>query len=132
MALYVNALVVDCRDPLPVARFWSEALNWPIVEQTDDEVLVAPSSERSDTPGVHPILFGRNPDTKTVKNRWHLDLAPDDQAIEVTRLEGLGARRIDIGQGEQSWVVLAYAEGNEFCILRSRVEPHGAATDSTT
>ena len=119
MALYINALTVDCRDPLVVARFWSEALNWPIVEQTEDEILVAPTSERSDVPGVHPILFGRNPDTKTAKNRWHLDLAPDDQEIEVTRLEGLGARRIDIGQGAVSWVVMADPEGNEFCVLRS-------------
>ena len=27
----------------------------------------------------------------------------------------------DIGQGEQSWVVLADPEGNEFCVLRSRM-----------
>jgi hypothetical protein len=31
---------------------------------------------------------------------------------------GLGATKIDIGQGEQTWVVLADPEGNEFCILR--------------
>jgi hypothetical protein len=31
----------------------------------------------------------------------------------------LGARRLDIGQGEQNWDVLADPEGNEFCVLRS-------------
>jgi hypothetical protein len=31
----------------------------------------------------------------------------------------VGARHVDIGQGEQSWVVLADPEGNEFCVLRS-------------
>ena len=69
--------------------------------------------------GVSPdILFLRVPEGKAVKNRLHLDFRPDDQAAEVARLEGLGARRVDIGQGDQSWVVLADPDGNEFCVLR--------------
>jgi hypothetical protein len=32
----------------------------------------------------------------------------------------LGASRVDVGQGEQSWVVLADPEGNEFCVLSPR------------
>jgi len=59
------------------------------------------------------------PEDKTVKNRLHLDLRPDDQAAEVERLVGLGATRVDLGQGEASWVVLADPEGNEFCVLRA-------------
>ena len=35
----------------------------------------------------------------------------------IDRLLGLGATRADIGQGEQSWIVLRDPEGNEFCIL---------------
>jgi len=38
----------------------------------------------------------------------------------VTRFLSLGARPVDIGQGEQSWVVLADPEGNEFCVLSKR------------
>lgn len=35
------------------------------------------------------------------------------------RLEGLGARWVDVGQSaEVSWVVLADPDGNEFCVLR--------------
>jgi hypothetical protein len=50
----------------------------------------------------------------------HLDLRPADHAAEVARLEGLGARRVDVGQGtEVSWVVLADPDGNEFCVLRA-------------
>jgi Glyoxalase-like domain len=58
-----------------------------------------------------------------MKNRLHIDLAPgkdDDQEAEVRRLESLGARRIDIGQGDVAWVVLADPEGNEFCVLTPR------------
>ena len=60
---------------------------------------------------------------KTGKNRLHFDLAPPvrgDQQAEVKRLVSLGATRIDIGQGEVSWVVMADPDGNEFCVLTPR------------
>lgn len=117
MSLAINSLTVDCHDPAALARFWSAALDWPVLDQGEDEVLIAPFEERH--PGVFPVLFLRNPDEKRVKNRWPYDLAPDDQAAEVARLEGLGARRADIGQGDVDWVVMADPEGNEFCVLRS-------------
>jgi hypothetical protein len=42
-------------------------------------------------------------------------------AALVARLEGLGARQIDIGQPDDvSWVVMADPEGNEFCVLTPR------------
>ncbi len=117
MTLHVNALTIDCHDPQAQARFWSAALDWRIVHDEDDEVLLAPFLDRR--PGVLPLLFLRNGDPKRGKNRLHLDLAPTDQSGEVARLEGLGARRADIGQGAVSWVVMADPEGNEFCVLRS-------------
>ena len=119
MPLYVNNLTVDSGDPLGLARFWSDALGWPIVHESEDEVMLAPARERAEAPGVYPVLFLRNDDPKQVKNRWHYDLAPTDQAAEVRRLEQLGARRVDIGQGDVDWVVMADPEGNEFCVLRS-------------
>jgi hypothetical protein len=57
------------------------------------------------------------------KNRVHVDVAPyaaDDQSTEVARLRALGATDADIGQGEQTWVVLADPHGNEFCVLSPR------------
>jgi hypothetical protein len=62
-------------------------------------------------------------DARVVKNRVHLDVAPfaaDDQAAEVARLEALGATPADVGQGTQTWVVLADPQGNEFCVLTAR------------
>jgi hypothetical protein len=117
MTVAINSLTVDCHEPRKVARFWSAALEWPILFDSEDEVMIAPFDERR--PGVFPVLFARNPDDKRVKNRWHFDLAPDDQAAEVARLEGLGARRADIGQGDVAWVVMADVEDNEFCVLTS-------------
>jgi hypothetical protein len=69
-------------------------------------------------------VFVTVPEGKTVKNRLHIDLAPgpdDDHATEVARLEKLGARRVDIGQGDAvPWIVMADPEGNEFCVLTPR------------
>jgi hypothetical protein len=88
--------------------------------------MIAPFDERH--PGVYPIWFQANPDDKIVKNRWHLDLAPDDQDAEVARLETMGARRVDIGQGDVPWVVMADVEGNEFCVLTSLPQEEEAAS----
>jgi hypothetical protein len=66
------------------------------------------------------LLFVPVTQPKPGKNRLHLDFRPDDRDAEVKRLVELGATRSDVGQGEQSWVVLADPEGNEFCVLGSR------------
>jgi predicted enzyme related to lactoylglutathione lyase len=122
MALHINSLTVDCHEPAVVAGFWTAALGWRALALpgSDPErgVLIAPYDEYR--PDVLPVYFQRNPDEKRVKNRWHFDLAPDDQDAEVARLEALGAGRVDIGQGSDvSWIVMADPEGNEFCVLAS-------------
>jgi len=70
------------------------------------------------------LLVIEVPEQKTVKNRVHLDVNPvgADQEEELQRLLALGARPVDIGQGETTWVVLADPEGNEFCLLRRRLD----------
>jgi len=81
--------------------------------------------EGRNRPGPVPptLTFARVPEGKIVKNRVHLDVSPTDreQAEEVRRLLGLGARHADVGQtGEEPWVTLADPEGNEFCVLADR------------
>lgn len=76
--------------------------------------------EPPETDTAPGIVFGAVPEEKTVKDRIHLDLAPDDQETKVKRLLALGARRVEIGQGDVSWVVMADPEGNGFCILTAR------------
>ncbi|UXA12169.1 VOC family protein [Mycobacterium sp. SMC-8] len=112
MGLRFSEVCVDANDVRALAAWWSQVLGGP-AEDTDDGdvVLRAPG-------GVGPDwLFLEVPEGKAVKNRIHFDFTPDDQDSEVERVIALGARRVDIGQGEQSWVVLADPEGNEFCIL---------------
>ena len=120
-----SELVIDCHQPRRLAEFWCEVLGYRIIDEEDDLVEIAsweptPESVRADA--VPPTLvFAKVPEGKSVKNRLHIDVSPIDseQDKEVQRLIGLGARPVDIGQGEQTWVVLADPEGNEFCVLRS-------------
>ena len=113
MSSRIQAVVVDCTDANAVAEFWSALLQRPLGRE-GDEVWVEGSGSEPE------ILFEPVPEAKAVKNRLHIDLRPDDQDAEVERALSLGARRVDIGQGDVSWVVLADPEGNEFCILRAR------------
>ncbi|MFI1507659.1 VOC family protein [Streptomyces sp. NPDC020597] len=118
MTLEWEQVIVDAADPVALGRWWAAALGWVVVDESPDEYEIRP--ERDRLPG---LLFGRTPDAKTVKNRLHLDFRPDDRDAEVARLLALGARHVDIGQGEQPWVVLADPEGNEFCVLGARRTP---------
>jgi hypothetical protein len=120
MDLRIQCLCIDTADPRRLAGFWQAALGWRRTDdEGDDEVVLEPPAG-SPEDGVAPdLLFLRVPERKEIKNRLHLDLRPTDQAAEVARLEGLGARRADVGQpAEVSWVVMADPDGNEFCVLR--------------
>jgi predicted enzyme related to lactoylglutathione lyase len=108
-------LVVDAHDPVALGRWWAAALGWVVVNDDEDEFEIRAAPDRP--PG---LLFAGVDDPKVVKNRLHFDFRPDDRDVEVERLLGLGATRAEIGQGEQSWIVLADPEGNEFCVLSSR------------
>jgi hypothetical protein len=125
MGSRLNEIVIDCHDPRRLAEFWCRVLDYQILDETDDEVEInAHRVTREDFlagPVLPSLLFIRVPEGKTVKNRIHLDVSPInvDQQAEVDRLIALGAQHVDIGQGQQTWVVLADPEGNEFCVLRS-------------
>jgi predicted enzyme related to lactoylglutathione lyase len=114
----VAAIVLDTPDPGALAAFWTEAAGWPIVAQGDDYAALAGPD------GMGPRLeLIQVTDPKVAKNRVHLDVAPyaaDDHGAEVSRIRGLGASPADVGQGEQTWVVLADPDGNEFCVLSPR------------
>ncbi len=112
------SVVIDAHDIRALGGFWAAVLDWRVDVDDDDEVSICgPGEFGADGPG---LTFVPVPEGKTVKNRLHLDLNPTDQDAEVERLLALGATRADVGQGEQTWVVLADPEGNEFCVLSAR------------
>jgi catechol 2,3-dioxygenase-like lactoylglutathione lyase family enzyme len=124
-----QCICVDSQDPARAATFWQEALGWRRTHESEDEVVLEPP-EGSPQDGVSPdILFLAVPEGKTVKNRLHLDLRPDDQAVEVARLLALGATHADVGQpDDSSFTVLRDPDGNELCVLRA-LTPEELAED---
>ncbi len=100
-----------------MARFWAEALDWVISRDEDPEWVVEPREGSREDCVVADLLFVKAPELKTIKNRLHFDLRPEDLSAEVARLEGMGATHADVGQGDDvPWVVMADPEGNEFCV----------------
>jgi glyoxalase superfamily protein len=128
MSVRWYSVVIDCHDVKAQARWWAEVLDWVAAYEADDEMVIVPRRAMSgqdiplDEQGPG-LVFVPVPEGKTIKNRLHIDLAPapdDDHAAEVARLERLGAKRVDVSQGDVPWVVLADPEGNEFCVLTPR------------
>jgi hypothetical protein len=119
MGLRLQCLCIDTADPARRAGFWQAALGWRRTFEEDDEVVLEPPAGSPEDGVVPDLLFLRVPEAKRGKNRLHRDLRPVDQAAEVSRLAHLGARRVDVGQGDDvSWVVMADPEGNESRVLR--------------
>lgn len=127
MTSYLSHVGVDCRNAYDLSEWWKPVLGYADVEGDPNEpghpecAIVDPADRRSG------LVFLEVPEPKTVKNRLHLDLRPEDGVTrdeEVARLLAHGAAQVadhrqDDGRG---WVVLADPEGNEFCVLRSEAE----------
>jgi predicted enzyme related to lactoylglutathione lyase len=108
------SLVVDARHPEALAPFWAAALGYLVAGAEGNYVALVPDGR----PGPN-LLIQQVDEAKTVKNRVHLDLKDPDVEGLVTRLEGLGARRLEEGPRREwgaTWVVMADPEGNEFCV----------------
>lgn len=120
MTSQLATIAIDSVNPRPIADFWCEVLGWEVLEEDDDLITIGPVD--GSWPHIDVVLV---PEGKGVKNRLHLDLRAADRstAAELDRLLALGARRADVGQGEDvPWVVLADPEGNEFCLLPRTVQ----------
>jgi catechol 2,3-dioxygenase-like lactoylglutathione lyase family enzyme len=125
MACRISELVLGCRDPEALARFWCAVLDFVVLDREDDgAVEIGP---REGFGGAQPtIVLTPSADPAPSRPRLHLDVnATDrDQEDELARLLALGAVPADVGQtGDEPWHVLADPEGNVFCLLRARLDP---------
>lgn len=125
MASRLSELVLDCADPELLARFWCGVLGYVELEREDGAIEIGPPDVGFG--GLAPtMILSPSSDPKTGKLPLHIDVNPidRDQDEELERLLALGARPADVGQtGDESWHVLADPEGNEFCLLRTRLTP---------
>ena len=127
MTSFVHFVAVDCRNAYELSEWWKPVLGYTDVDGDPNEpghpecAIVDPADARVG------LIFLEVPERKTVKNRLHLDLRPDDDGsrdAELARLLEHGATQLDDRREAdgRGWVVLADPEGNEFCILRSEAE----------
>ncbi|WP_405616504.1 VOC family protein [Streptomyces sp. NBC_01511] len=126
MTSRVGHVTIDSTDAFRLGTFWADVLGTTVADDDkpgDDEVLVVAD-------GI-TLLFVEVPEAKTIKNRVHVDLEPQNgtREEEVERLLALGAtlvedHRVPDGRG---WATLADIEGNEFCVERSKAERAAAA-----
>ncbi|MFC8078092.1 VOC family protein [Streptomyces sp. NPDC057307] len=129
MTSRVRHVTIDSADAYRLGTFWAEVLGTAVDADDkpgDDEVLVAAD-------GI-TLLFVEVPEPKSVKNRVHVDLEPQDRTREeeIERLLALGAtlvedHRVPDGRG---WATLADIEGNEFCVERGKGERAASAASA--
>jgi hypothetical protein len=106
--------VLDSNDPKALAEFWTAALRYKQVAALDAYTVLVPDGRSGPT-----LLLQLVPEAKAGKNRMHFDLHTPDIESEASRLEELGARRLDEGPLEEyghAWIRMADPEGNEFCV----------------
>ncbi len=123
MATRPVQITMDAHDDTALGRFWAQALGWSIGSEAPGVTNLEPVGFRYPDPVAVCIDIVRVPESKTVKNRLHLDLATTSAAHQaglIARLRELGATPADVGQGDVPWTVLADPEGNEFCVLEPR------------
>jgi hypothetical protein len=135
-------VTIDCRDPHPLAEWWAETLGWSVepqdaafIERMVDEGhadasetavhngnLVWRTGAAINAPDGVPaprILFQLVPESKSGKNRVHLDIRAPGVDVDALRedLVRRGATRLHEGrQGPHTWVTFTDPEGNEFCV----------------
>jgi hypothetical protein len=115
MSLSIDTVTFDCADPLRLATFWAQVLEFEVGDVEPDGAFVRDPSGRT-----QGLFFQKVPESKTAKDRIHLDVRPTgSMAAEVARVKELGAteqQRVDV-EGS-FWTIMLDPEGHEFCVLR--------------
>jgi hypothetical protein len=128
MTVKIACVVFDCLDALVIGRFWSAAIGRPLDPEASSDFASIGFHERQDRAGWRPVdrdadptwLFTRVPESKTAKNRLHLDVVAADPEVEIARLVELGATRVaDREEYGYTWTLMTDPEGNEFDLAKA-------------
>ena len=112
----LDAVTIDCADPLELARFWGAVFGTGIDSKLGDEPHYV---DLQPVPGVPILRFQRVPEKKFAKNRLHFDMLVEDLDWACSRVEALGGRRAPgqpVTEYGWRWIVMQDPEGNEFCL----------------
>lgn len=103
--------IMDCRtdDLEQAAQFWSAALGVPLKPAAEEpsplyrQLLTNPGDLHIEVQKVEH------------DSRVHIDIETDDIEAEASRLEALGAKRV---QSVHTWCVMEAPTGQRFCLVR--------------
>lgn len=110
------AITLDCPDAARLAAFWSQVLGRQVDPGATEEFAAIGLAGGSN--GSPVWMFHKVPETKTAKNRAHVDLITADLPAEVDRVVELGASRLaDLEEGGVRWSTLTDPAGNEFDLV---------------
>jgi len=118
--LALGTVVLTVEDIERAGTFWRAALGYVNRrEPSDDWVILDPPGKQSWAAPGASIALSVTGYPQHYPPRIHLDLYAEDQAGEVERLVGLGARRVewDGYPAGADWIVLEDTEGNRFCVV---------------
>ncbi|WP_067501665.1 VOC family protein [Actinoplanes sp. TFC3] len=113
-------ITMKAHDDATLGAFWAEVLGWEVSSEGPGVTNLEPANFGYPDPAAACVDLIKSAEPKVGKNRVHVDLATTSaghHAELVAKVLGLGAKRVDVGQGDVSWTVLADPEGNEFCVL---------------
>jgi catechol 2,3-dioxygenase-like lactoylglutathione lyase family enzyme len=111
----VSNVAIDCTDLDAMAEFWGRLLGMKVTGRDEDWIDLEPLG------GGGPLLsFQLVPESKSGKNRVHLDLAVPDIHAAGERARELGAipHGEPLGSNpERPFQVWLDPQGNEFCFV---------------
>lgn len=111
--LWIYTITIAARDPKALATFWKAMLGYVVGPNHSDSVQLDDPSGSGPT-----LLFAPTDHEGFGRDKFHLDLRPQDQALEIEKALNLGARLLPTDKGD-TWQRMADPEGNRFCILQS-------------
>jgi predicted enzyme related to lactoylglutathione lyase len=116
----IRTIVLECRDPEPLAAFWSAVLDRPVVDRDDDwwDLQREPGTPRlafQVTAGYTPPEW---PGTSG-EQQVHLDIEVDDLEAARAQVLALGAKVLSevVEPDEGAWQVFADPAGHPFCLV---------------
>lgn len=126
---YIGNVTFSCAEPIPLGRFWAEALGWPDEEidagflqqlrdaGVDERELTGFYVTRPPEGGRPRFLFQRREKSRPESYPIHLDFLTNDREAEIDRLSGLGATVVETKRDDRAtWTVMRDPEGNPFCV----------------
>jgi predicted enzyme related to lactoylglutathione lyase len=113
----LHGTVVDCQNPMDLAKFYAELLGYVVVQSDTEWAVIGDSPDR---PGI-AFQFIENYQAASwpsgaIPTQIHFDIRVEDFVAAVAEIESLGGRLIS--KSSDTFWVCADPEGHPFCIIK--------------